>query len=128
GSNDIDVASWPEDKPLNSPANDLLRLRDNLLNHYDHVFIVGLPERDFCRGHNPELVHRLSLRCNQRLNDVIKGYYIKLPHAAFNWTDGSRFTPDGVHHTNEMYDFILHCVQLKLRAIMTGDDQYVRIV
>ncbi|CAL4189332.1 unnamed protein product [Meganyctiphanes norvegica] len=128
GSNDIDVHSWPAGRPLNSPANELLRLRENLLNHYDHVFIIGLPERDFCRGRNPDLVHRLSLRCNQRLNDVIKGFYIKLPNAAFNWTDGSRFTPDGVHHSNALYDFILLYVQQKLRGIMTGDEEYVSIV
>ncbi|CAL4068355.1 unnamed protein product, partial [Meganyctiphanes norvegica] len=128
GSNDIDVESWPADKPMNTPANDLLRLRDILLNSYDHVFVVGLPERDFCRGQNPELVHRLSLKCNQRLNNVLKGFYLKLPNGAFNWEDDRRFTADGVHHTNEMYDFILHCIQFKLRSIMSGNLQFVKIV
>ncbi|CAL4076004.1 unnamed protein product [Meganyctiphanes norvegica] len=103
GSNDIDVASWPTGRPLNSPANELLYLREKLLHNYDNVFIIGLPERDACRGHNAMLVHRLSLRCNQRLNDVIKGYYIKLPNQAFNWTNRSRFTPDGVHHSNAVF-------------------------
>ena len=81
GSNDIDVESWPEDKPKNTPANELLSLRDIMLNSYDHMFVVGLPERYICRDQNPELVHKLSLKCNQRLNNVLKGYYMKLPTA-----------------------------------------------
>ncbi|CAL4174788.1 unnamed protein product, partial [Meganyctiphanes norvegica] len=128
GSNDIDVESWPADIPKNTPANHLLSLRDILLNSYDHVFVVGLPERDTCRGRNPELVHQLSLKCNQRLNNALRGYYIKLPNGCFNFLDDRRFTVDGVHLTNGMYDFILRCIQFKLRCIMSGDPQFVKIV
>ena len=128
GSNDIDVASWPADVPKNMPANHLLSLRDELLNSYDHVFVVGFPERDTCRGRNPELVHQLSLKCNQRLNNVLRGFYIKLPNQCFNYLDDRRFTVDGVHFTTGMYDFILRFIQFKLRAIMSGDPEFVKIV
>ncbi|CAL4203541.1 unnamed protein product [Meganyctiphanes norvegica] len=127
GSNDIDVGSWPRGTPMNKAANELLSLRDSLLNHYDYVFIVGFPERDFCRQNNPDLVHRLSMKCNQRLNNAIKGWYIMLPRWAFSWTDDSRFCPDGVHFCNALYNFILHYVQQKIRAIMIGDPEYVII-
>ncbi|CAL4075232.1 unnamed protein product [Meganyctiphanes norvegica] len=128
GSNDIDVATWPADVPKNMAANDLLSLRVQLLNSYDHVFVVGIPERDTCRGRNPELVHQLSLKCNQRLNNVLRGWYIKLPKQCFNYEEERRFTVDGIHFTTGMYDFILRFIQFKLLAIMSGDAQFINIV
>ena len=128
GSNDIDVATWPVDVPKNKFANELLSLRVLLLNSYDHVFVVGIPERTTCRGRNPELVHQLSLRCNQRLNNSLRGWYLKLPNTAYNYDAEHRYTEDGIHFTRQMYDSILRLIQFKIRAIMSGDADFINIV
>ncbi|CAL4236549.1 unnamed protein product [Meganyctiphanes norvegica] len=127
GSNDIDVATWPADTPLNVPANKLLALRQELLLSYDMVFVIGIPECDICRRENAQLVHQIFLRCNQQLNDVLRGYYIKLPNMAFNWESTRRFSPDDVHHSNRIYNSIVRLVGQRLLGVMEGDRRYVGV-
>ncbi|CAL4140927.1 unnamed protein product [Meganyctiphanes norvegica] len=128
GSNDIDVATWPVGVPKNKFANELLSLRVLLLNSYDHVFVVGIPERTRCRGRNPQLVHQLSLRCNQRLNNALRGWYLKLPNTAYQYDEEHRYHEDGIHFTRQMYDSILRLIQFKIRAVMSGDAGFINIV
>ena len=128
GSNDADVATWPVGRPLNTTGNRLLALRESLLESFDLCFVIGFPERDNCRGRNAQLVHQISLRSNQRLYEVLKGFYVKLPKEAFNFEGNERFACDGVHHSNTLYTSILRLVGQRINGIMQGDRRYVKII